>query len=129
MSPEKACTLVAIWKFSREWDPIGAGLPDSTMAVSGAIDENCCLEFSNFVSTKDKNITRTKHMKKLLTLRGIASVAAVLALMAACQTTGTTQSMSQKETLLAQSGFKVVTVTNPKQQQAVNGLAQGRCSA
>jgi hypothetical protein len=31
--------------------------------------------------------------------------------------------------LLSQSGFKVVTVTDPKQQQAVNGLAQGRCSA
>ena len=49
--------------------------------------------------------------------------------MTACQTTGTTQSMSQKETLLAQSGFKVITVTNPKQQQAVSRLAQGRCSA
>jgi hypothetical protein len=31
--------------------------------------------------------------------------------------------------LLSQSGFKVITVTDPKQQQAVNGLAQGRCSA
>jgi ABC-type amino acid transport substrate-binding protein len=68
-------------------------------------------------------------MKKLLTLTGIASVGAVLALMTACQTTGTAQSMSQKEALLAQSGFKVITVSNPKQQQAVNGLAQGRCSA
>jgi hypothetical protein len=68
-------------------------------------------------------------MKKLLTLTGIASVGAVLVLMTACQTTGTAQSMSQKEALLAQSGFKVITVTNPKQQQAVNGLAQGRCSA
>jgi hypothetical protein len=85
------------------------------------------LEFSSFVSTENKNTTQTKHMKKLLT--GIASVGAVLALMTACQTTGTAQSMSQKEALLAQSGFKVITVTNPKQQQAVNGLAQGRCSA
>jgi hypothetical protein len=66
-------------------------------------------------------------MKKLLT--GIASVDAILVLMTACQTTGTARSMSQKEALLAQSGFKVITVTNPKQQQAVNGLAQGRCSA
>ncbi|PYJ77819.1 MAG: hypothetical protein DME69_09735 [Verrucomicrobia bacterium] len=50
--------------------------------------------------------------------------------MAACQTTGTSQSVvAQKEALLAQSGFKVITVTNPKQQQAIAGLAQGRCSA
>ena len=49
--------------------------------------------------------------------------------MTACQTTGTSQAGSQKEPLLAQSGFKVVTVTTPKQQQAINGLAQGRCSA
>ena len=68
-------------------------------------------------------------MKKLLILTGIASVGAALTLMTACQTTGTAQSMSQKEALLAQSGFKVITVSNPKQQQAVNGLAQGRCSA
>lgn len=68
-------------------------------------------------------------MKKLLTLTGITGLGTVLALMTACQTTGTAQSMSQKETLLAQSGFKAITVTNPKQQQAVNGLAQGRCSA
>ena len=54
---------------------------------------------------------------------------AALALMAACQTTGSTQAVAQKETLLAQSGFRVVTVKTPKQQQAVNGLAQNRCSA
>jgi hypothetical protein len=68
-------------------------------------------------------------MKKLLTLTGIASIAAVLALLAACQTTGTGQAVSQKESLLSQSGFKNITVTTPKQQKAVNGLAQGRCSA
>jgi len=67
-------------------------------------------------------------MKKLLTLTGIASIGAVLALLAACQTTGTGQT-AQKESLLSQSGFKVITVTTPKQQQAVSGLAQGRCSA
>jgi hypothetical protein len=66
-------------------------------------------------------------MKKLLTLTGIASIGAVLTLLAACQTTG--QAGPQKETLLAQSGFKTITVTTPKQQQAVSGLAQGRCSA
>ena len=69
-------------------------------------------------------------MKKLLTLTGIAGIGAVLALLAACQTTGTGQAAaSQKESLLSQSGFKVITVTTPKQQQAVSGLAQGRCSA
>jgi len=68
-------------------------------------------------------------MKKLLTLTGIASIGAVLALLAACQTTGSSQAVVQKESLLSQSGFKVVTVTTPKQQQAVSGLAQGRCSA
>ena len=68
-------------------------------------------------------------MRNLLTLANIAGAMAALALMAACQTTGSSQAVAQKETLLAQSGFKVVTVKNPKQQQAVNGLAQGRCSA
>jgi crotonobetainyl-CoA:carnitine CoA-transferase CaiB-like acyl-CoA transferase len=68
-------------------------------------------------------------MKKLLTLTGIAGIGAVLALLAACQTTGTSSVVAQKESLLSQSGFKVITVTDPKQQQAVSGLAQGRCSA
>ena len=68
-------------------------------------------------------------MKKLLTLTGIASIGAVLALIPGCQTTGTGQAGSQKESLFAQSGFKTITVTTPKQQQAVSGLAQGRCSA
>src|SRR6266513_2548940 len=68
-------------------------------------------------------------MKKLLTLTGIAGIGTVLALLAACQTTGTGQAVVQKESLLSQSGFKVITVTTPKQQQAVSGLAQGRVSA
>jgi hypothetical protein len=69
-------------------------------------------------------------MKKLFTLTSIGSVGAVLVLMTACQTTGTSQSaVAQKEALLSQSGFKVITVTTPKQQQAINGLAQGRVSA
>src|SRR5438477_12335206 len=68
-------------------------------------------------------------MKKLLTLTHIASVASVLALLEPCQTTTTTAAAPQKENLLAQSGFKTITVTTPKQQQAVSGLAQGRCSA
>ena len=68
-------------------------------------------------------------MKKLLTLTGIGSIGAVLALLAACQTTGTTDVVAQKEALLAQSGFRVITVTTPQQQQAISGLAPGRCSS
>src|SRR5438094_7980504 len=69
-------------------------------------------------------------MKKLLPLTSIASSIAVLALMSACQTTGTGQAAaSQKESLLSQSGFKVITVTTTKQQQSVSGRGQGRCSA
>ena len=57
---------------------------------------------------------------------------AILALMAGCQTATTNQAeltASKKEFLLAQSGFRVITVTTPKQQQAINGLAQYRVSA
>src|SRR5258705_3846886 len=69
-------------------------------------------------------------MKKLLTLTTIASIGAVLALISACQTTGAgAGEFSRKEALLSQSGFKVITVTDPKQKQAVNGLARNRCSA
>jgi hypothetical protein len=69
-------------------------------------------------------------MKNLITLTSIITIGAVLALLTACQTTGTGQSaVAQHEALLAQSGFKVVTVTTPKQQQAVNGLAQNTVSA
>jgi len=75
-----------------------------------------------------QNPNRKNIMKKRLILTGIASIGAVLALLAACQTTGT-GAVAQKESLLSQSGFKVITVTTPKQQQAVSGLAQGRCSA
>jgi hypothetical protein len=71
-------------------------------------------------------------MKKLLTLTTIASSMAVMALVAGCQTVATDNAeiaASQKQNLLAQSGFKVITVTTPKQQQAAAGLAQGRVSA
>ena len=57
---------------------------------------------------------------------------AALALMVACQTVATNDAelvASKKEFMLAQSGFKMITVTTPKQQQAVNGLAQYRVSA
>jgi hypothetical protein len=72
------------------------------------------------------------NVKKLLTLTAIAIAMVALALMVACQTVATNDAelvASKKEFLLAQSGFKVITVTTPKQQQAINGLAQYRVSA
>jgi hypothetical protein len=78
----------------------------------------------------DKN-SQSKHMKQL-TLTNIISAMATLTLMAACQTVATNDAelaASKKEFLLAQSGFKVITVTTPQQQQAVSGLNQGRVSA
>jgi long-subunit acyl-CoA synthetase (AMP-forming) len=71
-------------------------------------------------------------MKTLYMLTSLASAIAVLALITACQTVATNQAeltASKKEFLLAQSAFKVITVTTPKQQQAINGLAQYRVSA
>jgi hypothetical protein len=71
-------------------------------------------------------------MKKISNLTGMASTMAALALIAACQTVATNNAelaASKKEFLLTQSGFKVITVTTPKQQQAINGLAQYRVSA
>jgi hypothetical protein len=82
-----------------------------------------------FHRTKNTNNPPKKQMKKLPTQTSIFSAMAVLALMSACQTTDTSQASPQKEALLAQSGFKVITVTTPQQQQAVTGLAQGRVSA
>src|SRR5262245_7209663 len=73
-----------------------------------------------------------KKRRQLLTLTDIVCTTAALALMAACQTVATNDAelaASRKEFLLAQSGFKVITVTTPKQQEAVNGLAQYRVSA
>jgi hypothetical protein len=69
-------------------------------------------------------------MKKLLKLISIVSAVAASALITACQSTGTGQSATaQNEVLLAQSGFKTVAVTTPKQQQAVSKLPQGTVSA
>jgi hypothetical protein len=73
------------------------------------------------------NPLETKNMKKLLTLTSIITIVGVLALITACQTT--TSTTAQNETLLAQSGFKTVAVTTPKQQQAVSKLPQGTVSA
>jgi hypothetical protein len=71
-------------------------------------------------------------MKQLSTLANLVGATAALLLMAACQTVATNDAelaASRKEFLLAQSGFKVITVTTPQQQQAINGLAQYRVSA
>jgi hypothetical protein len=71
-------------------------------------------------------------MKNLSRLAGLVGTIATLALIAACQTVATNEAelaASRKEFLLAQSGFKVITVTTPNQQQAINGLAQYRVSA
>ncbi|PYK81181.1 MAG: hypothetical protein DME37_05840 [Verrucomicrobia bacterium] len=71
-------------------------------------------------------------MKKLVTLTGIVSAMAMLALVAGCQTMATNSSeiaASKKQNLLTQAGFKFITITTPKQQQAVSQLAQGRVSA
>ena len=71
-------------------------------------------------------------MKQLMRLTKITGAVLTLALITGCQTVSTNQAelvASKKEFLLAQSGFKVITVTTPKQQQAINGLAQYRVSA
>src|ERR1041385_7547448 len=71
-------------------------------------------------------------MKQLVTVTKITGAMLTLALIAGCQTVATNQAelaASKKEFLLAQSGFKVITVTTTRQQQAINGLAQYRVSA
>ena len=71
-------------------------------------------------------------MKHLSTVTNLVAATATLMLIAACQTVATNDAelaASRKEFLLAQSGFKVITVTTPQQQQAINGLAQYRVSA
>ena len=73
-----------------------------------------------------------KELVRGTALSNVAAAMAALLLMAACQTVATNDAelvASKKEFLLAQSGFKVITVTTPKQQQAINGLAQYRVSA
>ena len=67
-----------------------------------------------------------------MTMTKIMGALLILALIAGCQTVSTNQAeltASKKEFLLAQSGFKVITVTTPKQQQAINSLAQYSVSA
>jgi len=71
-------------------------------------------------------------MKKSSTLTNVVCTGVAMVLIAACQTVATNQAelaASKKEFLLVQSGFKQISVTTPKQQQAINGLAQYRVSA
>ena len=71
-------------------------------------------------------------MKQVSLLTNFVGITVALVFLAGCQTVASNDAelvASRKEFLLAQSGFKVVTVTTPKQQQAVNGLAQYRVSA
>jgi len=71
-------------------------------------------------------------MKQLSTLTNLVLAAVALMLMAGCQTVAVNDAelaASRKEFLLAQSGFKVITLTTAKQQQAINGLAPYRVSA
>jgi hypothetical protein len=73
-----------------------------------------------------------KQLLRVATLTNVAAAITALVLMAACQTVAVNDAelaASRKEFLLAQSGFKVITVTTPKQQQAINGLVQYRVSA
>ena len=73
-----------------------------------------------------------KTIKKLLTLTVIVGAVGTTALVAGCQTATTSQTApatSQKEVLLAQSGFQTKAVTTQKQQQHVSQLAGGRVSA
>src|SRR4030095_8834096 len=92
-----------------------------------------CYAVKHWCSCGPKGRIQSKpNMKQLSTLRNVVGATAALALMAACQTVATNDAelaASKKEFLLAQSGFKVITVTTPKQQQAINGLAQYRVSA
>ena len=113
-------------------DLVVAALGDLGAEGSGGVDEDNAWNFPIFFLEKLKpaKLTTKGHMKKLLTLTGIASIGMVLVIISASEATAASGSeISRKEALLTQSGFKVVTVTTPKQKEAVNGLAQGRCSA
>ena len=89
-------------------------------------------EFRHWVAADQSAVIKANYMKHLSILTNVAGATAALMLIAACQTVATNNAelaASKKEFLLAQSGFKVITVTTPKQQQAINGLAQYRVSA
>ena len=100
------------------------------MAV-GADDNPITENLASFETTTEVN-SYPRYMNQLTTVTKIIGAVAGLALVAGCQTASTNQAeltASRKEFVLAQSGFKVITVTTPKQQQAINGLTQYRVSA
>src|SRR5438105_8075449 len=85
-----------------------------------------------FINSHVNKTPKGEYMRKVSRLTSIAGIGAVLTLVAAWQTVATNDAelaASKKEFLLAQSGFKVITVTTPKQQEAINGLPQYRVSA
>jgi hypothetical protein len=68
-------------------------------------------------------------MKNLSLSMNFVLVTLLLGFITACQSTAVSPSAaSQKENLLMQSGFKVKTVTTPKQQQRVSALPAGQVS-
>ena len=87
------------------------------------------------VGTWRLTIAATKRQNQyelLMRVTNLVGAGMALILIAACQTVATNDAelaASRKEFVLAQSGFKVITVTTPKQQEAINGLAQYRVSA
>ena len=68
-------------------------------------------------------------MKRLFIFSKIFGVFAITYMIAACQSTSTTSTTAQKETLLAQAGFKSKSVTNAKQQQRLAQLPPNVVSA
>ena len=129
-------SVAAVIALAAAVDLAAAALAASAVAAAdlGAGDENKCLEspILFFINSHVNKKPKREAMRKLSTLTSIAGIGAVLTLMAACQTVATNDAelaASKKEFLLAQSGFKVITVTTAKQQQAVSGLAQYRVSA
>ena len=68
-------------------------------------------------------------MKVLSLVRDMAGATVAVALITACQSTGSSQAGSaQQEAFLVQSGFKTFTVTTPQQQAAVSKLPVGQVS-
>ena len=109
-----------------------AALEDLAAEGPGGVDEDNAWNFPIFFLEKLKpaKLTTKGHMKKLLTLTGIASIGMVLLIISASEATAASASeISRKEALLTQSGFKVMTATTSKQKEAIKGLVQGRCSA
>ena len=71
-------------------------------AQQGTSKRRCNLQYSQ---KNQQTYSRPKHMKNLITLTGIASIGVVLALISACETTGTgSGAASQQGQAAAQTG-------------------------